>query len=177
MDIKVKDIIKICDAQLVYGNEEEICQNFSKDTREIKKDDVYIGIKGENFDGNALYEKALENGAKVCILENIEIPEHIIERYKDRTIIKVKNMGLQVNVVPYSVFYFCPLKWVHFIKTPFSILCFYSYLLYCFSLCFCFQFLFWFLCFFWFLCWYCFFWNFLCWFIVCFRIGWRCCCR
>ena len=91
MDIKVKDIIKICDAQLVYGNEEEICQNFSKDTREIKKDDVYVGIKGENFDGNALYEKALENGAKVCILENIEIPEHIIERYKDRTIIKVKN--------------------------------------------------------------------------------------
>ena len=91
MDIKVKDIIKICDAQLVYGNEEEICQNFSKDTREIKKDDVYIGIKGEDFDGNALYEKALENGAKVCILENIEIPEHIIERYKDRTIIKVKN--------------------------------------------------------------------------------------
>lgn len=91
MDIKVKDIIKICDAQLVYGNKEEICQNFSKDTREIKKDDVYIGIKGENFDGNALYEKALENGAKVCILENIEIPEHIIERYKDRTIIKVKN--------------------------------------------------------------------------------------
>ena len=91
MDIKVKDIIKICDAQLVYGNEEEICQNFSKDTREIKKDDVYIGIKGENFNGNALYEKALENGAKVCILENIEIPEHIIERYKDRTIIKVKN--------------------------------------------------------------------------------------
>ena len=91
MDIKVKDIIKICDAQLVYGNEEEICQNFSKDTREIKKDDVYTGIKGENFDGNALYEKALENGAKVCILENIEIPEHIIERYKDRTIIKVKN--------------------------------------------------------------------------------------
>ena len=59
MDIKVKDIIKICDAQLVYGSEEEICQNFSKDTREIKKDDVYIGIKGENFDGNALYEKAL----------------------------------------------------------------------------------------------------------------------
>ncbi len=91
MDIKVKDIIKICDAQLVYGNEEEICQNFSKDTREIKKDDVYTGIKGENFNGNALYEKALENGAKVCILENIEIPEHIIERYKDRTIIKVKN--------------------------------------------------------------------------------------
>ncbi len=91
MDIKVKDIIKICNAKLIFGNEEEKCKDFSKDTREIKKGDVYIGIKGENFNGNALYEKALENGAKVCILENIEIPEQIKEIYKDRTIIKVEN--------------------------------------------------------------------------------------
>ena len=91
MDIKVKDIIKICNAKLIFGNEEEKCEDFSKDTREIKKGDVYIGIKGENFNGNALYEKALESGAKVCILENIEIPEQIKEIYKDRTIIKVEN--------------------------------------------------------------------------------------
>ncbi len=91
MDIKIKDIIKICNAELVFGNEEEACENFSKDTREIKSGDVYIGIKGENFDGNTLYEKALENGAKVCILENIDIPEDIKVKYKDRAIIKVKN--------------------------------------------------------------------------------------
>lgn len=91
MDIKVKDIIKICNAELVFGNEEEVCENFSKDTRQIKIGDVYIGIKGENFDGNNLYEEALENGAKVCILENVDIPEYIKDKYKDRTIIKVEN--------------------------------------------------------------------------------------
>lgn len=91
MNIKVKDIIKTCNAELIFGNEEEICENFSKDTRQIKTGDVYIGIKGENFDGNTLYEKALENGAKVCIVENIDIPKYIKEKYKDRTIVKVEN--------------------------------------------------------------------------------------
>ena len=91
MNIKVKDIIKTCNAKLIFGNTEEICENFSKDTRQIQEGDVYIGIKGENFDGNEFFEKALEQGAKVCILENIEIPEEIKSKYADRTIIQVSN--------------------------------------------------------------------------------------
>ncbi len=91
MNIQVKDILKICDAKLIFGNPEEICENFSKDTREINVGDVYIGIKGEKFDGSSLFEKALENGAKVCILEHTEIKENIEEKYKDRTIIEVEN--------------------------------------------------------------------------------------
>lgn len=90
-EIKVKDILKICDATLAYGDENEICENFCIDTRKISKDDVYVGIKGENFDGNTLYEKALENGAKVCILQNVEITEEVKNEYLDRTIIKVKD--------------------------------------------------------------------------------------
>lgn len=91
MDIKVKDILKICDAKLIFGNLEEICENFSKDTREINTGDVYIGIKGENFDGSTLFEKALENGAKVCILEHTEIKDSIKDKYQDRTVIEVEN--------------------------------------------------------------------------------------
>ena len=90
-EIKVKDILKICNAKLIFGNENEVCEEFSKDTRQIKKGDVYIGIKGENFDGNKLYENALENGAKVCILENIEIKSEVQEKFKDRTIILVED--------------------------------------------------------------------------------------
>ena len=90
-EIKVRDILKICNAKLVFGNEDELCENFSKDTRQINKGDVYIGIKGENFDGNTLYEEALKHGAKVCILENIEIKSDIKEKFKDRTIIIVED--------------------------------------------------------------------------------------
>lgn len=91
MDIKVKDIIKICEAKLIYGNEEQICGNFVKDTKEIKKGDVYIGIKGENFDGSTFFETALKNGASICLLEDIKIPEYIKQEYSDRTIIIVEN--------------------------------------------------------------------------------------
>lgn len=91
MDIKVKDILDICNAKLIFGNLEEICEDFSKDTREINVGDVYIGIKGENFNGSSLFKKALENGAKVCIIEHTEIKDEIKEKYKDRTLIEVEN--------------------------------------------------------------------------------------
>ncbi len=91
MNIRVKDILKICDAKLIFGDTDEICENFSKDTRELNIGDVYVGIKGENFDGSSIYEKALENGAKICIIEHTKIKEKIKEKYQDRTIIEVKN--------------------------------------------------------------------------------------
>lgn len=48
-NLRVKDIIEKCDAKLVIGNEDEILDNFKKDTREIEKDDTYVGIRGEKF--------------------------------------------------------------------------------------------------------------------------------
>lgn len=90
-NIKVKDILKICNGKLIYGNVETECENFSKDTRHIQKDDVYVGIKGENFDGNTLYEKAFQNGATVCIIQDVEIPKDIQNKYPNKTIIKVDD--------------------------------------------------------------------------------------
>lgn len=85
-DITVKDILKICRGKLICGNETIVCREFKKDTRAIKTGDVYIGIKGENFDGNTLYEKAFENGAEVCIISGVEAKE-----CKGKTIIEVED--------------------------------------------------------------------------------------
>ncbi len=53
---------------------------------------MYIfGVKGEKVDGNTFYEKALENGAKVCILQEVDIPNEFLEKYKDRVILKVEK--------------------------------------------------------------------------------------
>ncbi|MBE5805712.1 MAG: UDP-N-acetylmuramoyl-tripeptide--D-alanyl-D-alanine ligase [Clostridiales bacterium] len=91
MNITIKDIIKICNAKLIYGNEEFECTDFSKDTRTIKDGDVYIGIKGENFDGNKLYKEAFEKGASVCIVQNINIEENEYEKYKNKNLIVVED--------------------------------------------------------------------------------------
>lgn len=85
--LRVKDIIKICDAKLLSGNVETVCNNFCKDTRVINDGDVYIAIKGEKFDGNDFYLEALDKGASVCILEH----SVDISGYEDRCILVVNN--------------------------------------------------------------------------------------
>lgn len=69
----VKDIIKICNGKLLCGDENIVCENFSKDTRTIHTGDVYVGIKGDNFDGNLFYKDAIKTGASVCILDNEDV--------------------------------------------------------------------------------------------------------
>ena len=59
-DILVKDIVKICDGKLICGDLQEKCENFSKDTRDITKDDIYLGIKGERFNGSVFFKDAFE---------------------------------------------------------------------------------------------------------------------
>ena len=76
-NITVKDILRECNGKLIYGKEETICENFETDTRIIKNGDVFLGLKGENFDGNQFFETALEKGATVCILQGVEIQESI----------------------------------------------------------------------------------------------------
>ena len=90
-NIFVSDIIKLCDGKLIYGNDNEILENFSKDTRNINKDDIYVGIKGNNFDGNLFYDEAFNKGAKVCIINKSSIDEKNIIKYPDKTLILVDN--------------------------------------------------------------------------------------
>ena len=42
----------------------------SIDTRSIKKNDLFIAIKGKNYDGHNFLEKALEKGASGVIVSN-----------------------------------------------------------------------------------------------------------
>ena len=53
--ISVKDIINICNGELICGDENIICESFTNDTRKLSKGDVYVGIKGDTFDGNSFY--------------------------------------------------------------------------------------------------------------------------
>ena len=89
--MKVRDILEITKGQLIIGNENLECENFSKDTRTIQKGDIYIGIKGETFDGSQFWKQALDNGAEAVIIENVEILPEEMEKYSNKTIIKVED--------------------------------------------------------------------------------------
>ena len=85
--ITISDVLRVCNGKMIKGNEELELGDFSKDTRTIKKGEVYLGIKGENFDGNKYFKEAINKGAIACILDNIREDE--IQNYDN--IILVDN--------------------------------------------------------------------------------------
>lgn len=85
----VSDILEKCNGKLIIGNKDLPLINFSKDTRNINKNDVYIGIKGEIFDGNLFIEEALSKGASCCIVEHLDKID--LTKYQDKTIVQVKD--------------------------------------------------------------------------------------
>ena len=70
--LTVEDILKVTGGTLVYGDTKTTCENFCKNTKEIEKNDVYIGIKGERFDGSKFYQEAFSNMAKGAIINKID---------------------------------------------------------------------------------------------------------
>jgi len=89
--MKVRDILEITKGQLIIGNENLECENFSRDTRTIQKGEIYIGIKGEKFDGSEFWQEALDNGADGVIIQNTPISQEELEKYSNKTIIKVED--------------------------------------------------------------------------------------
>lgn len=103
-EIFVRDILKLCNGQIILGSENQILENFTNDTREVKDGYVYIGFKGENNDGNLMFENALKNGAKVCILQSSSFKEKldvdsIKKEYSDRTIVLVDNTIVAIQKI------------------------------------------------------------------------------
>lgn len=90
-NLKIKQIVEITKGELIQGNPEFICKNFSKDTRTIQKGDTYIAIKGETFDGNLFWKQALEKGADCVIVSDISYEEKDLKNYADKNIIKVED--------------------------------------------------------------------------------------
>lgn len=91
-EILLKDILKVCNGELICGDDNIVCSNFSKDTREINRGDIYFGIKGEKFNGSDFYKEAFEKGAIGCIIQDINIDSKECGKYGDKFIVKVENV-------------------------------------------------------------------------------------
>ena len=90
-DLTIKNILDVTKGELIVGNEKDICKTYSKDTRIIQKGDCYIGISGENFDGNKFWKEALEKGASTVIVQNVDFTGENLTEWENKNIIKVEN--------------------------------------------------------------------------------------
>lgn len=66
------DIIRLCKGKLLNGNVNEIVNDCYIDSKEVKEGGCFFGIKGDKVNGSNFYKEALENGAKICVLNKID---------------------------------------------------------------------------------------------------------
>ena len=81
--MELKRILSGIDGIRAKGNLELNIENIESDSRKIKENGMFIAIKGFETDGHKFIENAIENGAKVIVMEKgfdfrtINIPEDI----------------------------------------------------------------------------------------------------
>lgn len=90
VEINARKIQEICNGELLTKNIENIINNYTIDSRNVEVNDCFVAIKGENSDGNKYLKMALENGASVCLVEEL-LDEELLEKYSNKTIIKVSD--------------------------------------------------------------------------------------
>ena len=95
--MNLKEVLKNINYIKVY-NEQKI--NFNKvktDTRKIEENDMFVGIKGEKFNGNTFFKEAYLNGASICVLDEDtdELNEYLKNNKKTVIIVRdsIKFLG------------------------------------------------------------------------------------
>ena len=93
--ITIDEIIEAIGGEIVVEGESafnkslKLYNNVSIDTRVIKDNDIFIAIKGENFNANDFIVEASKNGASICIIDEIKFEK--IDIVKNTTVIKVTD--------------------------------------------------------------------------------------
>lgn len=89
LDLNLEEIIKVVDGEILIKNNEGIFNKISTDTRKIEKDNLFIALKGQNFNGNDYAIHAIEKGASIVIVDEVKFKNE--ELNNKGTIIKVKD--------------------------------------------------------------------------------------
>ena len=84
--ITLREVIASTGGKCEYVGNPEFT-GINTDTRTIKRGELFVALKGENFDGHAYTVKAVENGAAgVLVSREVEVPEGIPVIYVENTL-------------------------------------------------------------------------------------------
>lgn len=89
MEMTFNEMLNAIDGEVIIKSEDVSFNKLCIDTRKIEEDNVFLAIKGANFNGNDFALKALEAGASIVIIDEVKFNLNEIEN--KGTIVKVKN--------------------------------------------------------------------------------------
>ncbi|MCT8976075.1 UDP-N-acetylmuramoyl-tripeptide--D-alanyl-D-alanine ligase [Clostridium sp. CX1] len=86
-----EEIVTAVQGEIVLQGNYSGFNSINTDTRKIEKGNIFIALKGGNFNANEYIKEASEKGAVICIIDEIKYKKEDIQNYT--TIIKVKDTG------------------------------------------------------------------------------------
>lgn len=89
MELSFNELVLAVGGEIIVENENKNFNTVNTDTRKIEKDNLFIALKGENFNGNIYAKDALKKGASIAIVD--EVIGDIEELQGLGTVVKVKN--------------------------------------------------------------------------------------
>jgi UDP-N-acetylmuramoyl-L-alanyl-D-glutamate--2,6-diaminopimelate ligase len=97
--MNLKNILYKVSIESVVGSTDRTVAAIHYDSRAIKKDDVFVAIKGSVFDGHTFISKAISQGASVVVCQ--DFPDQLIEAI---TYVKVVNSGKALAIMASNYF-------------------------------------------------------------------------
>lgn len=88
MELNFEELVKAINGDIVINNENKSFNSLCTDTRKIQKDNIFLALKGENFNGNKYVKNAFDNGASIAIVDEIFNVEELENK---GIVIKVEN--------------------------------------------------------------------------------------
>ena len=112
MRITLEDIFGISTAVIYYPDRYKSVTSVSIDTRTIKKNSIFVAIKGGNYDGHKFVKDAINKGAIAVVVsnrklknfDNVQVP---IISVKNTLIKTEKNVSCRVCVTVGTPFCCC----------------------------------------------------------------------
>ena len=96
--MKLKEILKNIDYELIKGITNIEINDIKYNSKEVKKNDLFVALPGIDVDGHNYIDEAIKNGANcIVICKDIEVDDDI-------TIIKVDNTRTKLSYLSANFF-------------------------------------------------------------------------
>ncbi|SFU28413.1 UDP-N-acetylmuramoyl-tripeptide--D-alanyl-D-alanine ligase [Clostridium sp. DSM 8431] len=87
MELTFNELVEAVNGKLIVENSNKDFNSICTDTRKIEKNNVFLALKGDNFNGNKYVKTAMEKGASIAIVDEVCFDENEVKG----NVIKVDN--------------------------------------------------------------------------------------
>lgn len=89
MELNFNELVEGLQGEILIEGKNKEFNTLSTDTRKLEKNNIFLALKGENFNGNKYVEQAFLKGASIVVVDEVLFD---IDKFKDKgTVIKVKD--------------------------------------------------------------------------------------